>query len=230
MEHMNTFGDRRILEFCTYCSAKPDTRDHVPPKAFLDNPLPNDLPVVPSCSACNTGASLDEEYAACALESVICGSVDPADMRRAKIGRALSRSPALAERISRGRAESENGVSFAVEEDRFTAVLLKAARGHALWELHQHMDQLPTFIGLAPLMTMDAEQLAHFEDPSTITGGLWPEVGSRAMSRLCAHGSGSYIWNVVQPGRYRFLAATGDRIVIRMVLSEYLACEIAWNH
>jgi len=108
MERMGMFGDRRILDFCTYCSAAPDTRDHVPPKAFLDDPLPNDLPVVPSCSACNTGASLDEEYAACALECVICGSVDPADMRRAKIGRALARSPALAERI-RSRNRSHGG-------------------------------------------------------------------------------------------------------------------------
>ena len=36
-------------------------------------------------------------------------------------------------------------------------------------------------------------------------------------------------WFVVQPGRYRHLASAADGILIRIVLSEYLACEAIWD-
>lgn len=40
----------------------------------------------------------------------------------------------------------------------------------------------------------------------------------------------TYPWVEVQSGRYRYLAALdGTETVVRMVLSEYLACEVRWS-
>jgi hypothetical protein len=72
---------------------------------------------------------------------------------------------------------------------------------------------------------MDVNRLEEFERPS---GGLsvWPEVGSRAMQRLLAEGEE---WVTVQAGRYRYMATADSAVRVRMVLSEYLACEVVWS-
>jgi hypothetical protein len=72
-----TFVDERLLGFCAFCGGRPGTRDHVPPKVFLDKPYPANLPVVASCARCNSGASVDEEFVAALLEVVICGTPTP---------------------------------------------------------------------------------------------------------------------------------------------------------
>jgi hypothetical protein len=53
---------------------------------------------------------------------------------------------------------------------------------------------------------------------------------ARGEQRLLeGHDVDAHGWIVVQEGRYRFLASTGDGILVRMVLSEYLACEVVWS-
>ena len=47
---------------CTYCNNAATTIDHVPPKSFFARPRPATLITVPSCEACNNGASLDDQY------------------------------------------------------------------------------------------------------------------------------------------------------------------------
>jgi hypothetical protein len=72
------FLDSRLAgEGCAYCGSAADSRDHVPSKILLDDPLPAYLPVVKACSHCNGSFSLDEEYLACFLECVMAGSVNP---------------------------------------------------------------------------------------------------------------------------------------------------------
>jgi hypothetical protein len=58
---------------------------------------------------------------------------------------------------------------------------------------------------------------------------LLPEVGSRALQRLlivpgAAHGD----WIDVQKGRYRYMTSQASGLMVRMVIREYLACEIVW--
>jgi hypothetical protein len=36
-------------------------------------------------------------------------------------------------------------------------------------------------------------------------------------------------WVEVQEGRYRYLAAGGDGVTVRIVLSEYAAGEVTWS-
>lgn len=46
---------------CAYCCEPASTVDHVPPKQLFTPPLPSDLITVPACTACNNGASDDDE-------------------------------------------------------------------------------------------------------------------------------------------------------------------------
>lgn len=83
-------------------------------------------------------------------------------------------------------------------------------------------------MGYWPLPLLSEEQRIRFE--SSLETDFLPEVGSRAMQRgIIMHGFSSK-WVVVQKDRYRYLAAAiAGGIVVRMVLSEYLACEVIWD-
>lgn len=76
---------------------------------------------------------------------------------------------------------------------------------------------------------MSGDARSDFE-ASPLGDGLvgWPEVGSRAITRL-ALAQNCDGWVVVQPSRYRYLACAGPDAAVRMVISEYLACEVVWE-
>lgn len=76
MDPKHLFVDERLKGSCVYCGGPPETVDHVPSRVFLDDPLPENLPVVEACRECNGGFSLDEEYLACLLECVMTGTTD----------------------------------------------------------------------------------------------------------------------------------------------------------
>lgn len=98
MDPKKLFFDDWHLAFCVFCGDPPSTREHAASKTFLDDPLPNDLPIVFSCAQCNSGYALDEEYVACLLECVICGTTDPNKLIRRKIANSLLHSSGLAAR------------------------------------------------------------------------------------------------------------------------------------
>ena len=82
---------------------------------------------------------------------------------------------------------------------------------------------------IIPIHLLSAEAREHFEQaPAT---AVWPEVGSRAMQRMAVAFSapGTSPWVEVQEGRYRYLAVAEGAILIRIVISEYLACELIWD-
>lgn len=229
MENVRNYGDRGQTFTCVYCAGADETRDHVPSKVFLDEPYPDDLPVVPACQSCNEGFALDEEYVACLVECALAGSVNPAKIHRDKIREILSKRPALASRLEQARHQTLfNEISFAIEPERVRNVALKLARGHAAFELNEPQFDEPLSVAVLPLRVMAEEQRDQFESPpasATWPFAGWPEVGSRAMQRIVA----GETWVVVQPNRYRYLASADDGVVIWMVLSEYLACEVRWE-
>ncbi len=106
--------------------------------------------------------------------------------------------------------------------------MLKLARGHALYELHELQIEEPSEFVCAPLSFLSDTQRNDFETPSL--SSLWPEVGSRAMQRLV---EGTDVrsdgWIEVQPSRYRYFAQLCDGIDIRIVVHEYLACKVRWE-
>ena len=93
MDQLKSYADERLMAGCVYCGRATETRDHVPSRVLLDEPYPENLPVVPSCEECNRGYSLDEQYFACLVECARVGSIKAVE--RPKIARILLESPAL---------------------------------------------------------------------------------------------------------------------------------------
>ena len=226
MRQLKNYGDTRQAEACAYCGKTTQTRDHVPSRVLLDEPFPENLPIVPACLPCNNKASSDEEYLACLVECVICGTTDPARVVREKIRRALAKQHALRARLTAAlRWENEQSL-FNIELDRVERIVVKLAQGHALYELNEPQLAKPSSVVISPLHLLDNDVREAFENTFGHGFAIWPEVGSRAMQRLVQNEHG---WIEVQLGRYRYLATTDAVVRVRLVLSEYLACEVIWS-
>jgi hypothetical protein len=146
MKHLPSYGDERILAACTFCGGETGTRDHCPSRVFLDEPFPENLPVVPACSTCNASFSADEEYLACLISCVIAGSTDPDKMPRTKIERILKRKLALRARIEQARSEINGTTIFNPENERVFAVITKLAQGHTLYEINESFASKPACV------------------------------------------------------------------------------------
>lgn len=230
MDQVPDYSDARLHGACIYCGGPSETADHVPSRVFLDKPYPENLPCVPACRECNGGFSLDEEYLACLLECVQVGSVDHQLMRRPNVARALERKPELAARILAARSDGPSGTVFAPEPDRVRNVVVKLAQGHAAFELAATSLGEPSHYAACPLLSLTDEQRRRFEDVPV--SEAWPEVGSRAMSRLMVTEDGSLLaedWIEVQEGRYRYAAVHDGGVLVRIVVGEYLAAEVRWD-
>lgn len=233
MDPRQLSADSRSVGQCVFCGCEPGTSDHVPSKILLDNPLPADLPTVDACASCNASFSLDEEYLACFLECVICGTAEPRTLGRVKVSRALARNPSLAERIRSSLRESDgDSLVWVPEEDRVRRIVVKLARGHAAYELSLPQIDEPIGVSVSPLVLMSDSERTTLE--SADAGGLrgWPEIGSRAFCRAAGvrpYAGQSGPWNNVQEGRYRYAVDQDGGVCVRLVLSEYLACTVEWE-
>lgn len=227
MEQLRNLGDERQLEFCVHCGGATETRDHVPSRIFLDKPYPENLPVVPACEPCNKGFSNDEEYLACLIECARFGSDHPEIIQRDKIKYILRHKPALASRLAQSKIQATHGTTFNLELKRVRRVMLKLARGHVVFDLNEQHHEEPSIVRIEPLRYMPDDDLRRFESPQRFTG-TWPEVGSRAMQRLILDGSTGWNWTVVQPQRYRYLVTVDQKVIVRIVVGEYLGAEVIW--
>jgi len=243
MLQIRDFADDRLVSGCIYCGGRDDTREHVPSRAFLDAPYPENLPVVGACQPCNAGFSSDEEYLACLLEAVVAGSTDPASIRRSKIAKSLEHSPTLRSRIDAARTTTESGTTFQPEVERVARVLTKLAVGHAAYELAQSRLGSPSRIWWHPIDQLNPAERGAFEAPDVTS--VYGELGSRGMQRLVmaqlptTTESGQLAimdvmlndWIEVQPGRYRYHTSDdGESVCVRMVIADYLAVEIDWEY
>tara|TARA_R110000851_G_scaffold326884_2_gene495927 strand:+ start:161 stop:760 length:600 start_codon:yes stop_codon:yes gene_type:complete len=198
--------------------------------------------VIGACRNCNNGFSLDEEYLACLIECVIAGTTDPDGIRRERVAKTLRHSAALRARLEAVRYQQNRRTHFAPERDRVERVLAKLAKGHAAFELSQPCSGIPSEIWYAPLESLTDEGRDSYEASQVVQ--TYGEIGSRGMQRLqvtqltLQSSTGESFthelllndWVEVQEGRYRYHAADyGDEVRIRIVISEYLACEVAWE-
>jgi hypothetical protein len=113
--------------------------------------------------------------------------------------------------------------------ERIERGIVKNACGHAFFEIGEPMMQKPTSVRVVPLEYMKDSERDEFEsgyDPQ----GMWPEAGSRMMTRLATgqdlNGDG---WVIVQEGVYRYLAIQAGLMTVRTVLYEFLATEVRWD-
>lgn len=166
MDQLRSFADERLVIGCVYCGGPEETREHVPSRVFLDSPLPENLPVVAACRRCNNGFSLDEEYVACLIESVVAGSTNPECIKRSGVANILRRSPALQAKIEAAKNDKDGQIQFGIESDRVSNVLTKLARGHAAFELSQSCRNEPGSIWWHPIALLNEEQRTLFEGRS----------------------------------------------------------------
>jgi hypothetical protein len=242
MDQLNNFTDNRLIRGCIYCAGTNDTRDHVPSKCLLEQPYPANLPVVGCCDSCNQGFSKDEQYLVCLIESVLCGSTDPEKIDRPSVARIMQNSPALRQRIENSKTEVDGQIAFVPEIERINNVMLKLARGHVAFELGQTWRKAPDHFWCGTLSSLSQENRESFD--SVHFQQVFGEVVSRNMQRLLVtqitrrNENGETQnevviindWIDVQNDRYRYIAIEDmDQIVIRVVVAEYLACEVAWR-
>jgi len=230
MDPRKLFVDERHALYCVYCGNSPGTDEHVPSKAFLDEPYPDNLRVVRSCEACNNGFSRDEEYVAVALECAARRTVDPALVQRPKVARKLRGTPKLAKRIlfNTSPPDLSGDQRVSLERERVERVVLKLARGHAAYEFGEPQLDEPTEVWFRPLTELSAAERALFESPQRQF--VLPEIGSRAFLNAVSS-AGELLeqdWHVVQKGRYRYLTSPGP-FLVRLVIGEYLAAEVHWQ-
>lgn len=240
MDPRHLFSDQRNLDLCVYCGNEPTTKDHVPSRVLLDEPYPPNIPVLDACESCNASFSKDEQYVACLIECAWSGSAQPADVRREKIRRILTENSALASHLADCcKADNAGVLVWQADVDRVRNVVLKLARGHVAYELSEPRLNAPDSIAFQPISTLTVDQRENFESLSSESLLMpWPEIGSRAFIRALREVAGRPIgwptfeangWLTVQPGRYRYIVTYHNGVVARMVLSEYLACMVAWE-
>ena len=241
MKAIDEFSDERHKTWCLHCgkvlAQSPTNRDHVPSKVLLDRPLPANLPLVEICVACNSGHSIDEEYFVAFLGAVLSGHTQPQNQVLERAGAVFRHNPGLGARIESARSVVEEGgenrVYWQPEADRIRRVVLKNARGHVYYEFGEPMLDEPAFLWTIPLGSLNDQDRERFEtvvDETGISLAAWPEVGSRAMNRLVLGADLEDGWILVQEGVYRYaVIQDGGGIVVRIVIREYLAAEVAWG-
>lgn len=236
MRNIPNFVDERQKTWCVHCArtlaSDATNRDHVPTKSLLRDPYPTNLPVVEVCADCNHGFSKDEQYFVAFLSAVVSGSTDPAEQRHPNAARIFETQPALRARIGKSMREllpfgDKKEIEWQPEADRIERVILKNARGHAFFEFGEPMLQHPSRVSFAPLQSLSESSRQAFENvPSN---GLFPEIGSRMMTRVITGQDLDGPWVMVQDGTYRYAVAQVGTMVVRSVIFEYLATEVYWR-
>lgn len=229
MDPKKLFGiDQRLQGVCVYCGGPPETRDHVPPKVLLDEPYPNNLPVVEACLKCNHGVSLHEEYFACFLDCVLTGTTEPTGIARTRIGRSLDHNPRLRDLIQQSKRTHNGATIWEPDHARLEAVAAKLATGHASYELGLPHPDGPNFLRIMPISLMTPAMRRTFEAPKYMVPQFWPELGSRAMRRMLGEppfDKETGPWISIQQNRYRYLVMQSPDTLVKIVIAEYVAIE-----
>jgi hypothetical protein len=236
MDQIEEFVDDRHKSWCIHCgkaiSAVHTNRDHAPSKSLLLKPYPPNLPVMEICAACNAGFSLDEEYFAAFLGAVLSGSTEFDRQHVGAARRIFRENVNLKARIDRARREyqtlgGETRVLWEPEWSRVNRVITKNARGHAFFEYGEPMLGEPRHVWAVPFETLTKEDRTAFE--TIDAGGIYPEVGSRMLTRVVTGQDLDGPWVIVQNGVYRYALVQDGGILVRSVLYEYLATEVYWS-
>ena len=235
MEQIREYTDERLKGSCIHCGGTADrSRDHVPSKALLYKPYPTNLPTVATCRGCNSGFASDEEYTAAFMSVVLSGSTEPDRQQGTKGREILHRSRGLRQMIESSKREfrsicGEIRTLWTPEVERFENVMVKNARGHVYFEFGEPKYDGPTYTMVWPLDGFTVEERVGFE---TVEMGLGsPEVGSRMLTRMVGGHDLVNGWITVQEGEYRYAVTQSptDALIVKIVVAEYLATEVAWT-
>lgn len=219
---------------CIYCSKVATTREHIPSKAFLYEPFPENLPVVPACLDCNNSFSLDEQYVSYYLE-VMKTYVYNNYVMDSKIETKLSSDTRIRERIKKQINIVDNKIHFKYEEDRLVNVMTKLAKGHAAYEIdHLNFDDEPK-ISYSFIFEMNEEKLQEFNDFPMMN--KLPEVGSRIGQHILIATAENgdvfsfFEWVTVQENQYRYCVYINSEgfPFVKFCIGEILFCVAYWD-
>lgn len=220
------FVDERFDNLCACCGAYGNTRDHIPSKALLDLPFPENLPIVPACKGCNHGFSLDEEYFACFIDCVLADSTSITSSISEKTKKTFKHNPFLLNKIEQNKIQEGGKILWNVEHDRIRNVILKLARGHAMYENGEPLTDQPSSVKFMPLSLLTKDEVLNFESLWE-ESSLFYEIGSRGFIRQVE--SGEKRWLTVQSDMYRYTTFhINGGFMVQIVIREYLACEVFW--
>jgi len=229
LRQIKTLSDSRLDTLCAYCGELSDTRDHVPSKILLEKPYPENIPVVPCCLECNNGFSLDEEYFACLIECLISGTTDLDKLSRKSIVKILKRKTKLKARLDKAIINKDGKTQFKIELERIENIILKLAYGHVKFENSDVTYEKPEHLGFAPIDILTQEELNSFFAITELQNA--PEIGSRSTQNMHITQDGTPVdnWIVVQDGIYQYsVTPTIGNVKVRILIWNYLACEIVW--
>lgn len=214
------YGEWHSKGICCYCGGWADTVDHVPSKVFLDNPYPDNLPVVPCCRKCNEQFSQDEEYVAVLFECVKWQTFNLEEFKREKVKKIVEHNPAILKTVRESVHPLLDG-RFTIETDnaRLKTVMTKLIAGHLRFE---GLDQLFLHDGFEIHFYQDilANREFYSEFHSPIYSGLLPEVGSRALIVMVEQDCVGSPWFSVQPNMYEYCVAP-DNSEVRIIIQNY---------
>ncbi|AMA49006.1 hypothetical protein [Flavobacterium covae] len=216
---------------CSYCGDFPNTRDHVPSKILLDEPFPENLPVVPCCYKCNQGFSLDEEYFACIIECIIHGTTEIESLNRLKIKSILSKKENLRKLLDNSFIVENENKFFKIELPRVENTITKLAKGHLKFENSEPQFENPTSIVFKTILDMDDNEVEAFFTPIEVDKA--PEVGSRTLQNIHFGHTQEILshWTIVQKGTYQYMVSVSLRgEIVRILIWDYLAIEVIWSN
>ncbi|WP_210452408.1 hypothetical protein [Pantoea ananatis] len=232
MDPKKLFYDERNMNVCIYCGGVAETKDHLPSKIFLRKPYPTNLHAVGACFKCNNGFSVNEEYMACFLHCVMCGSTNPTELIDERIAKSLERNTKLREKIENSHEYIGGIMHWNPEIKRIEEVVSKIAKGHIYYELSEIVREEPVEFHIIPLNQFDEK--GYFDFMKFDCGGVsvWPEIGSRAFLRLTGELNDYNLedrWVNIQKNIYRYSVEYYPVLQVKMIFSDYLHCHLIWE-
>jgi hypothetical protein len=183
---------------CVYCGVADlgeNSREHVPPKLFLERPFPDNLRVVPSCSACNNSWSADEEY----LINFLAQITDHEGLQKrieedGRVDRALSDWLPKDDELNDSLEVAEDGrVSIKPDIDRIGRVTSKLAFG--LYCIEYGVGKSLDDFSMVWVSGFDQQV------PIQLRAAQWGALGGRLK-----------VWKAVQDGVFSFLFVKGSMV------------------
>lgn len=215
---------------CIYCGESAKTREHVPSKAFLVEPYPENLLTIPACFKCNNGFSDDEKYVSCFL-IILKESVYEDYTRHEDTVRRLKKDEKLKLLPNEQIRKNSDKVYYTMDETRLFRILLKLAKGHAGFEFdYVNFDGMEIKIWYDYSFSIPENVLLDFNQIPM--SQLYPEVGSRGLMIVENLDTGEAVapmlWNDVQEGQYRYQVSYDESggICVKIVILEFLYSRI----
>lgn len=223
MKQVADFSDVRVKGICAYCGSFSETKEHVPPRAFLEKPFPQNLQTIYSCYKCNQKFSTLEEYASCLFTFLKPGG----KLEGTRAERIFSNKPKIKDEMQNLASSKNVEEIFAEKSDVLEKIFKKLALGHLVYQNNESLHEAKFHVDFGLLEKMTTKVRENFEAQYLLEKA--PEVGSRAMMQMMfIDNAPSTPWHTVQEEIYRYMTSTSDEM--KIVIREFLWARVSVIH